>query len=224
MADDIPLRSAASLHIDNLHVNDTELRQYVLCEIEVILNSYNKSITDFGLPPLSENLLRELNNRLITEERNYDRQALRNEFEVLISKMNEKQKSEGKIVLAVASSGISSLLLLAGRTAHSRFKLPIDLTDETVCNIKKNTHLGNLLKETDLIVWDEAPMNDKKCFESLDRTLRDILDCESLPFGGKSIILGGDFRQTMLVKKKGSKPEIVSLSIVALNYGLTLKL
>ncbi|XP_071699477.1 uncharacterized protein [Rutidosis leptorrhynchoides] len=227
MADDIPLRAAASLHIDNLHVNDTELRQYVLCEIEVILSSYNKSITDFGLPPLSENLLRELNNRLIMEERNYNRQALRTEFEGLIWKMNEKQKyiydlivnasvqkkqelifvygfggtgktflwrciitylrSEGKIVLAVASSGIASLLLPAGRTAHSRFKLPIDLIDET---------------ETELIVWDEAPMNDKKCFESLDRTLRDILDCDSLPFGGKSIILGGDFRQTMPVKKR----------------------
>ncbi|XP_071700127.1 uncharacterized protein [Rutidosis leptorrhynchoides] len=92
MADDIPLRAADSLHIDNLHINDTELRQYVLCEIEVILNSYNKSITDFGLPPLSENLLRELNKRLIMEERNYDRQALRNEFEILILKRNEKQK------------------------------------------------------------------------------------------------------------------------------------
>ncbi|XP_071728496.1 uncharacterized protein [Rutidosis leptorrhynchoides] len=226
MADDIPLRAAVSLYIDNLHVNDTELRQYVLCEIEVILNSYNKSITDFGLPPLSENLLRKLNNKLIMEECNYDRQALRTEFEGMIWKMNEKQKfiydlivnasvqkklelifvygfgGTGKIVLAFASSGIASLLLPAGRTAQSRFKLPIDLTDETVCNIKKNTHLGNLLKETELIVWDEAPMNDKKCFESLDRTLRDILDCDSLPFGGKSIILGGDFRQTMPVKKR----------------------
>ncbi|GJW04821.1 DNA helicase [Tanacetum coccineum] len=37
--------------------------------------------------------------------------------------------SEGKIVLAVASSSIASLLLPAGRIAHSRFKLPLDLTD-----------------------------------------------------------------------------------------------
>ncbi|XP_071713210.1 uncharacterized protein [Rutidosis leptorrhynchoides] len=159
----------------------------------------------------------------VVTERNYDREVLREESEILVTKMNEKQKfiydlivnasilkkqelvfvygyggtrktflwkciitflrSEGKIVLAVASSGIASLLLPAGRTAHSRFKLPIDLTDETVCNIKKNTHLGNLLKETELIVWDEAPMNDKKCFEALNRTLRDILSCEHLAFG-----------------------------------------
>ncbi|XP_071696639.1 uncharacterized protein [Rutidosis leptorrhynchoides] len=46
-------------------------------------------------------------------------------------------RARGKIVLAVASSGIASLLLPLGRTAHSRFKLPLVLTDETMCNIKK---------------------------------------------------------------------------------------
>jgi len=37
-------------------------------------------------------------------------------------------RGQGKIVLVVASSRIASLLLLGGRTAHSRFKIPIDLT------------------------------------------------------------------------------------------------
>jgi hypothetical protein len=44
-------------------------------------------------------------------------------------------QGQGKIVLAVASLGIASLLLLGGRTAHSRFKIPIDLHDELTCNI-----------------------------------------------------------------------------------------
>ena len=47
-------------------------------------------------------------------------------------------RSKGKIVLAVASLGIASLLLPSGRTAHSRFKLPLELTDESLCKIKKN--------------------------------------------------------------------------------------
>nr|GFA65620.1 DNA helicase [Tanacetum cinerariifolium] len=58
--------------------------------------------------------------------------------------------SEGKIVLAIASSGIASLLILAGRTTHSRLKLLLDLTDDSICNIKKNTHVGVLLAETSL--------------------------------------------------------------------------
>jgi hypothetical protein len=46
-------------------------------------------------------------------------------------------RRQGKIVLAVASSGIASLLLLGSRTTHSRFKIPIDLHDESTCNITK---------------------------------------------------------------------------------------
>ena len=36
-------------------------------------------------------------------------------------------KSCGHVVLAVASSGIASFLLLGGRTAHSRFKIPLNV-------------------------------------------------------------------------------------------------
>nr|GEY25326.1 DNA helicase [Tanacetum cinerariifolium] len=60
---------------------------------------------------------------------------------------------EGKIVLAVASSGFTSLLLRAGRTTYSRFRLPLDLTDDTVCHAIKHNKLANLLIETDLIIW-----------------------------------------------------------------------
>jgi hypothetical protein len=44
-------------------------------------------------------------------------------------------RGQGKIVLAIASSGIASLLLLGGKTAHLRFKIPIDLHNESTCNI-----------------------------------------------------------------------------------------
>nr|GEW20504.1 DNA helicase [Tanacetum cinerariifolium] len=123
---------------------------------------------------------------------------------------SEKIDPEGKIVLVVASSGIALLLLPSGRTAHSRFKLPLDLNDSSVCSITKNTQLAKLLKETDLIIWDESPMNDRRCFETLDRILRDILDTPTKLFSGKPIMLGGDFRQTLPIKKKASRTEIIS--------------
>jgi DNA replication protein DnaC len=44
-------------------------------------------------------------------------------------------RGQGKIVLAVASLGIASLLLLGGKTAHSRFKILIDLDDGSTYNI-----------------------------------------------------------------------------------------
>jgi hypothetical protein len=44
-------------------------------------------------------------------------------------------RGQGKILLAVASSRITSLLLLGDRTTHSRFKILINLHNESTCNI-----------------------------------------------------------------------------------------
>jgi hypothetical protein len=67
-------------------------------------------------------------------------------------------QGQGKIVLAVASSGIASLLFPSGRIAHSRFKIPIDLHDESTCNITQQMTVAKLVRKADLIIWDEAPM------------------------------------------------------------------
>ncbi|XP_052114397.1 uncharacterized protein LOC127745578 [Arachis duranensis] len=48
-------------------------------------------------------------------------------------------RSEWRIILNVASSGIASLLLPNGRTAHSLFCIPIELNEEYVCSIKKES-------------------------------------------------------------------------------------
>jgi ATP-dependent DNA helicase PIF1 len=53
-------------------------------------------------------------------------------------------RSRQKIVLAVASSGVASLLLPKGRTAHSRFKIPFDLDESSVCGVKRGTMLSDL--------------------------------------------------------------------------------
>nr|GEX96499.1 DNA helicase [Tanacetum cinerariifolium] len=50
--------------------------------------------------------------------------------------------------------------------------------------------------------------------ETLDRTLQDILNTPNKLFSGKSVMLGGDFRQTLPVKKKASHTEIIGSSIV----------
>ncbi len=46
-------------------------------------------------------------------------------------------------------------------------------------------------------------MNSHYCIETLDKTLQDIL--EKSQFGGKSIILSGDFGQTIPVKPGAMK-------------------
>ncbi len=67
-------------------------------------------------------------------------------------------QGQGKIMLAIASSGIASLLLLGNKTAHSRFKISIDLHDESICNITQHMKVAELVHKADLIIWDEALM------------------------------------------------------------------
>ncbi|KAL8616750.1 hypothetical protein ACOMHN_017787 [Nucella lapillus] len=123
----------------------------------------------------------------------------------LINLVLAKMWSEGKIAVAVATSGIAATLLPGGRTAHSTFKLPLKINpeDTPVCNISKGTGTAAVLKECQLIVWDQCTMANSKMLEALDRLLRDIRDDNRL-MGGLTVLLSGDFRQTLPVVPKGT--------------------
>ncbi|XP_048605224.1 uncharacterized protein LOC125582525 [Brassica napus] len=119
-------------------------------------------------------------------------------------------RSKGDIVLNVASSGIASLLLPGGRTAHSRFGIPLNPDEFSSCALAHGTDQANLVKEASLIIWDEAPMMNKHCFEALDRSLTDIVGKHrNKPFGGKVVVFGGDFRQVLPVINGGGRADIV---------------
>jgi hypothetical protein len=78
-------------------------------------------------------------------------------------------------VLAITSSRIASLLFLGGRIAHSRFKIPIDLHNESTCNITQQMKVAELVRKVDLFIWDEAPMMHHQAFEAVDWTLCDLI-------------------------------------------------
>jgi hypothetical protein len=124
-----------------------------------------------------------------------------------------KLRSEGIIVLCVSSSGISALLLQGGRTAHSMFKIPVEnLHEDSFCSIPKSGQRADLLSVTKAIIWDEIGAQHRHAVEALDRTLRDIRDDERL-FGGVTVILGGDFLQTLPVVPRGSRMDIVDATV-----------
>ncbi|XP_076940700.1 uncharacterized protein LOC143609981 [Bidens hawaiensis] len=127
-------------------------------------------------------------------------------------------RSKGEIVLNVASSGIASLLLEGGRMAHSRFLIPINLIEDSQCQVKRNTDVSDLLKKTSLIIWDEAPMIHKHAFEVLDKTLKDVMNVDlgntSGPlFRGKVVVLCGDFKQIVHVVQNGTRNDCVNATI-----------
>ncbi|XP_021771152.1 uncharacterized protein LOC110735283 [Chenopodium quinoa] len=123
-------------------------------------------------------------------------------------------RSMNKIVLPTTTSGIAAANIPSGRIAHSRFKIPLDPSSSLPCNVPKQGSLAVLLRETTLIIWDEASMDKKENIESLDSLLRDICNLSVL-FGGKLVVFGGDFRQVLPIVPRKSQREAVATSLVS---------
>ncbi|XP_060867314.1 uncharacterized protein LOC132942708 [Metopolophium dirhodum] len=68
------------------------------------------------------------------------------------------------------------------------------------------------IRNVALIVWDEASMSLGLQLTVVDRLLRDVMVLE-LPFGGKTMLFTGDFRQILPVIRRGTRADIVMLSI-----------
>ena len=124
-----------------------------------------------------------------------------------------KVQCEGWITLCVASSGIAALLIPGGWTAHSMFKLPIEgLSSESTCNIPKESTRADLIRQAKLIIWDEIGAQHWFAPEALDQMCHDIRDNDS-PFGGLTVVHGGDFQQTLAIIPRGSHEEIVGATL-----------
>ena len=122
-------------------------------------------------------------------------------------------RGKGDIALPMASSGIAALLLKGGRTVHNRTKAPIRLNESSACGVTFDSHLGELLRRAKLLIWDEAPMSHVLLLRCVDQLLRDLMKTPNTPFGGKCVLLAGDFRQVLPVVPRGSRSQINAASI-----------
>ena len=119
----------------------------------------------------------------------------------------------GCIALAMATTGIAAQLLHLGRTYHSRMKAPLHPTEESTLNITNQSQLAQLVCHAHLLLIDEVTMLHQFQLEALNRTLQDLMDKPNDPFGGKIIILAGDFRQCLPVVPGSNRAQIVKICI-----------
>jgi ATP-dependent DNA helicase PIF1 len=122
-------------------------------------------------------------------------------------------RSQNKLAVATATSGVVASIMPGGRTAHSRFKIPLTLDDKQGCDFTKQCGTAKLLQQASLIIWDEASMTKRQAVKALDYSMCDIMGRKDLPFGGKTVVFGGDFRQVLPVVRKGSRAQIVGASL-----------
>jgi len=115
--------------------------------------------------------------------------------------------------VAVATTGIAATLLRSGQTAHSMFQIPVrGIADTFMCSVDSESEKASTLRAASLIIWDEATMASKAALDAVDMLLRDLMRVNR-PFGGKPIILGGDFRQTLPVVRRASPAQTVEACI-----------
>lgn len=125
-------------------------------------------------------------------------------FATLISVLRGEQIP----VVALAPTGLAASLLKGGRTLHSRFKIPLDVNETTVTGVKPNSTEGRLIASSKLIIIDEMSMVTRAIFNLIERGLRDICT-NNQPFANKTVLLAGDFRQTLPIVPNGNRCSIV---------------
>jgi hypothetical protein len=115
--------------------------------------------------------------------------------------------------VTTATFGIAASIMPGGRTAHSIFKIPIKISDSSICKSSKQSDMADLLCRATLIIWDEVALTKRQSIEMLDRSLQDIMGCE-LPFGGKVMVFGGDFRQVLPIVPRDTRAQITDATLL----------
>ena len=88
--------------------------------------------------------------------------------------MLAKIRFDGDIALTTISSCIAAILLDESMTTHSRFKIFIDIQFDFICNILTQSHLIELIREIQLMFWNEMSMQYRYTFEAIDCIFKNI--------------------------------------------------
>lgn len=109
------------------------------------------------------------------------------------------QQLLGRDVTCRASPTGKAAVLISGQTIHSAFRIPIGAENGIVKDIDKQTLLDRIRRDhqnTQLIILDEKSMISAPMLTTIDQRCRQIWsNHEHQMFGGRSLILAGDFRQ-----------------------------
>ncbi|XP_019200247.1 PREDICTED: uncharacterized protein LOC109193874 [Ipomoea nil] len=179
LSDDAQFNVRRQLQIKDFVLTDSHKMNFALVEIEKLLSNHGKSLKDYPeMPTANFGALNVIANRFIQKELAYDCAEQEKENQELVRQLTDEQKTIYKEVLTDVDRQEGGLFFVYGYGG----------TDST-CNIRNDSELAELLVQTKLIIWDEAPMMHKFCFEALDRTMRDLMRfinpmSSNMTFGG----------------------------------------
>lgn len=115
LTNDILNMQRVLLQFQDLVLSPTELKSFALSDIETLLQSSNKSVSDFPTMPQPDmSLITDRQNRLIYDELNYDRQSLAEEYTQLMSTMTSEQRKIFDKIMTRVTENKPGLFFLHG--------------------------------------------------------------------------------------------------------------
>ena len=241
--DDIEWRATLR---NEILLTESQKKTLVLLDLTDRLQSYEKQLSDMGLPTPSPEDLQQVSHivstesAVIREEMAFNVEEMQTMveerlpnftqeqqeiFNVVMNAVNNNEElcmfiqgrggggksfllntilaavrsiAGGSTALAMATTGIAANLLTLGRTFHSRCRAPLTPSADSTLQLTAQSTLAELIRTTKLLMIDESTMLDRYLLEALHRTLQDLMGNDR-PFGGKILILAGDFRQCLPV-------------------------
>ncbi|KAH9556577.1 hypothetical protein CY35_07G036900, partial [Sphagnum magellanicum] len=195
------------------------LKDRALYEINQVLMHNGHRLEDFPTLPKSNYIpLVHGGNRLVQEKLAYDRHSLTTNADNAEDRLNDDQRNayktvlnavinkEGKLFFVYGSGGTGKTFVWTTLLSRLQGQSKIVLTKST-CNITQQMKVAELVRKADMIIWDEALMMHRRTFEAVDRTLRDLMQLNDAHatrkiFGGKTVVVGGDFQQILPIVPK----------------------
>lgn len=114
--------------------------------------------------------------------------------------------------IAMAYTGIASCLLKKGKTVHSQFRIPWDRR-KISCAIDSTHPIYKTIQSASILLWDQAAFCSRQIFEEVDRFLRVMMSSKQI-FGGKVIVVCGDFHECLPIAKKTKTESAESHSLL----------
>ncbi|PWZ37531.1 ATP-dependent DNA helicase PIF1 [Zea mays] len=178
--------------------------EMVLIDIRNMLQSMGKDIKTFPLPPIID----AYDNAIGTAREVYEEESIQPTVGdvALKDSLNEEQRAAYDKIMSAVDTDQGGLFFVdgPGRTAHSRFKIPLTIDDGAVCSFTKQSGTAELLRKASLIIWDEASMTKRQAVEALDNSMRDIMGRPHY-----HLVTG------LAVVRKGSRAQVVASSTMS---------
>ncbi|CAH9133489.1 unnamed protein product, partial [Cuscuta epithymum] len=102
------------MHPD-LTLTEAEIKNYALSEIEMMLRRFGRSLKDYPsmpFPTISDSAMYQ--NRLIFDELQYDRAALREEHDKCVHSMNDQQRDVYKTIMQSVEENSGEVFFVYG--------------------------------------------------------------------------------------------------------------